>query len=118
MGQLQIKRAYTAAAPSDGTRLLVDRIWPRGVSKEKAALTDWDKNIAPSTELRQWFVHDPVKFPEFTKRYLAELNQNPAAAQFKQQVQTALKTGNVTLIYGAKDTTHNQAVVLQQWLQK
>lgn len=102
----RIKRVYEAPAADDGTRVLVDRVWPRGVSKEEAKLDLWLKEIAPSTELRKWFGHVPDKYPEFKKRYLQELSGNPALQQLKEM------SGTVTLLYGAKDEVHNQAVVL------
>ena len=110
---LRLKRAYEPAAPGDGARILVDRLWPRGVSKVRADLTDWMKDIAPSTELRQWFGHDPVKWAEFQRRYRAEL----AGRQAELDQLTALAAkGVVTLIYGARDQAHNEAVVIRQVL--
>ena len=97
---------YEAPAADDGKRVLVDRVWPRGVSKEEAKLDLWLKEIAPSTELRKWFGHVPDRYPEFKKRYLQELSGNPALQQLKEM------SGTVTLLYGAKDEEHNQAVVL------
>lgn len=108
-----IKRIYEEPNESDGYRVLVDRLWPRGVSKEKAALDEWLKDVAPSDELRQWFGHKPERFEEFHKRYLAELETNPAAKQLEQIAQ-GHKT--ITLLYSAHDTAHNQAVVLRDYL--
>ena len=108
-----LKRAYVPAEPSDGLRILVDRLWPRGVSKQKAALDEWMKDLAPSTELRQWFGHEPSRWTEFQKRYRAELRQHEAELT---QLRTLAKKQVVTLIYGARDQTHNEAVVLQQVL--
>jgi uncharacterized protein YeaO (DUF488 family) len=111
---IRLKRAYTAAADEDGTRVLVDRLWPRGVSKEKARLDLWLKAIAPSTELRKWFNHDPAKWREFRQRYTQELEDNPEAVKRLLDLADA---GRVTLIYGAKDEMHNEAVVLKEYLE-
>ncbi len=108
------KRIYEDASSGDGYRALVDRLWPRGVSKIKAALDEWDKDIAPSTELRKWFGHVPDKFDEFTSRYIAEIEANPKAPAI---IANWHKQDKVTLLYGAKDTTHNEAVVLQHYLE-
>lgn len=107
------KRVYEPADPGDGYRVLVDRLWPRGVSKERAALDEWAKAIAPSTELRQWFAHDPAKFSEFTKRYTSEVEQNPLTPNSITNWRTYDK---VTLLYGARDEKCNEAVVLQKYL--
>lgn len=110
---IQIKRVYEDISKTDGFRILVDRVWPRGMTKEKAAIDLWLKEIAPTTELRKWFGHDPEKWKEFKKRYKKELKQNEEAVnQVKQQI----KKGKVTLVYSAKDEEHNQAVVLQEFL--
>ncbi|GAB1412033.1 DUF488 domain-containing protein [Candidatus Desulfobacillus denitrificans] len=93
-------------------RILVDRLWPRGLSKAQAAIDHWLKEVAPSNELRQWFGHDPEKWPEFRKRYRAELKDNPALAELRD----LSRKGTVTLVYSAKDELHNQAVVLRQVL--
>lgn len=106
-------RIYDHDIPT-GKRVLVDRVWPRGISKEKAALADWAKDIAPSTELRKWFGHDPAKFAEFSTRYKAELDANPATPAFVQSVKEASEP--VLLLFGAKDTEHNNAVVLADYL--
>lgn len=115
MTKFLTKRVYEEAAEGDGYRVLVDRLWPRGVSKERAALDEWAKDIAPSTELRKWFGHDPTKYEEFAKRYVSEVENNPEApaiiAKWRQQTK-------VTLLYGARDTNDNEAVVLQQYLEK
>ena len=108
-----LKRAYVPAATSDGLRILVDRLWPRGVSKQKAALDDWMKDLAPSTALRQWFGHEPSRWTEFQKRYRAELRQHEAELA---QLRALARKQVVTLVYGARDQTHNEAVVLQQVL--
>ena len=110
---LKIKRVYEKPSKEDGFRILVDRLWPRGLTKEKASVDLWLKEIAPSTALRKWFGHDPDKWIEFRKRYLLELDQN------KKQVillNEHLKSGTVTLVYGTKDQEHNEAVVLMDLL--
>ncbi|WP_374849167.1 DUF488 domain-containing protein [Enterococcus gallinarum] len=109
---IKVKRVYEAAAPTDGYRVLVDRIWPRGVKKEVAAIDSWLKEVAPSTELRKWFGHDPERFDAFCQRYLAELKKKPADDAFSALQQIVKDHKTVTLVYGAKDETHNQAVVL------
>jgi uncharacterized protein YeaO (DUF488 family) len=110
---LRIKRAYDPAEKSDGMRILVDRIWPRGIKKEKLQTTLWMKDAAPSDELRKWFGHDPEKWEQFRKRYLKEL-ERPEAREMLHEVARAAKKGPVTLVYSAKDQRHNQAVVLKQ----
>lgn len=113
MTQFLTKRIYEPAAESDGYRVLVDRLWPRGVSKQRAALNEWAKEIAPSTELRQWFSHDLAKFSEFVARYHQELVANPAAPSI---IANWRKQPVVTLLYGARDQQDNEAVVLQRYL--
>lgn len=111
----RLKRAYDAVGPDDGIRILVDRLWPRGVSKEDAHIDLWCKEIAPSPALRKWFNHEPEKWELFRARYLAELeNQTEWVAQLRAQ---AIK-GSVTLVYGAKDGEHNHALVLKEFLMK
>ena len=110
-----LKRAYEQPAPSDGFRILVDRLWPRGVSKDLARIDLWLKDIAPSTALRKWFSHDPSKWEEFRQRYFLELRHNPGATG---QLMDQLGREAVTLIYGAKDKEHNGAVVLKEYLEK
>lgn len=110
---INIKRIYEAPAKDDGYRVLVDRVWPRGVSKEEADLDEWEKEIAPSTLLRKWFNHDPVRWEAFKTKYTAELNKNEATAAFIDQCR---KHKNITLLYGAKDELHNQAVVLREYI--
>lgn len=107
---LRLKRAYEPAESDDGARILVDRLWPRGVSKEKAALDDWIKAVAPSTELRKWFGHDPARWAEFQQRYRAELRAQPQALD---QIRALAAKGVVTLVYSAHDEQHNDAVVLR-----
>lgn len=109
-----LKRAYEAPADSDGTRVLVDRLWPRGVSKAKARIDVWLRDVAPSTQLRKWFGHDPEKWPEFQKRYRAELKGSAALAELRKLA----RQGHVTLVYGAKDKDHNDAVVLAKLLRR
>jgi len=109
---VHIKRAYDEPSPDDGSRILVDRLWPRGVPRDTLALDDWLKDIAPSDELRRWFGHDVARWQEFVQRYLAELEAPPASDAVAALVQQARK-GNVTLVYAARDTAHNNAVVLR-----
>lgn len=110
---IRLKRAYEKPEPTDGTRILVDRLWPRGLTKEKAAIDLWLKELAPSTELRKWFGHDPKKWRNFRSRYRTELKQQSAALQL---IKSKAKDGVVTLIYAARDQKHNEAVILQQLL--
>ncbi len=112
-GFIQIKRVYEAPAQSDGYRILVDRLWPRGLAKDKAAVDNWSKDIAPSNGLRKWFGHKPERWIEFRKKYIAELENNPATSVLIDMIKKQKKT---TLLYGAKDEKHNQAVVLLQYL--
>jgi|SRR5690606_12776742 len=109
---LSLKRAYEAPAKVDGKRILVDRIWPRGIAKEDAEIDLWLKDVAPSTELRRWFAHDPAKWSEFQKKYRAELKGNSCLSELREQC----RQGKVTLVYAAKDELHNNAIVLQQVL--
>lgn len=113
MTTVRIRRVYEPASPEDGRRLLVDRLWPRGVSKARADLTAWVRDVAPSAELRQWFGHDPARWEEFQRRYRQELAANPNAVQ---ELVDAAGTGPVTLVYAARDEQHNEAVVLQRLL--
>ena len=110
---IRIKRAYEEPDKEDGTRILVDRLWPRGLTKEKARVDLWLKEVAPSTELRKWFAHDPAKWAEFRSRYREELKRNKEQLSLLRQ--EAAK-GTVTLVYGAKDQQHNEAVILQELL--
>lgn len=110
---LALKRAYEPAAPEDGYRILIDRLWPRGVSKEKAALDEWMKEIAPSAHLRKWFGHDPDRWREFQRRYRAELQ---AHAGELNRIRELAKARHVTLVYGAHDERHNDAAVLRHIL--
>jgi uncharacterized protein YeaO (DUF488 family) len=110
-----VKRAYEAPASSDGARVLVDRLWPRGLAREGGQLDAWLKEIAPSTELRKWFAHDPEKWPEFKRRYFEELDGREPALQ---DLLARARVGQVTLLYGAKDEQHNNAVALREYLEK
>lgn len=107
------KRVYESADPSDGTRILVERLWPRGMRKEELTLDSWIKDVAPSTDLRRWFGHDPAKWEEFRNRYFAELDDHPIAWQPLLQ---AARKGNVTLLYSSRDTEHNNAAALEEYL--
>ena len=111
--KIKLKRAYEEPCKEDGTRILVDRLWPRGVRKEDAAIDLWLKEIAPSAELRKWFAHDPDKWAEFRKRYRKELKGH---ADEVRQIRDKAREGTVTLVYSARDQEHNQAVVLQEFL--
>ena len=113
MTNIRIKRAYEEPDAEDGTRILVDRLWPRGLTKEKAKVDLWLKEVAPSTELRKWFAHDPAKWAEFRSRYRQELEGNKEQLSLLRQ--EAAK-GTVTLVYGARDQEHNEAVILQRLL--
>ncbi|MDO5704486.1 MAG: DUF488 domain-containing protein [Paracoccus sp. (in: a-proteobacteria)] len=113
MAGIAVKRAYDPPAPDDGARVLVDRLWPRGLTHEALALDLWLKEIAPTDALRHEFHHDPALWSEFQRQYAAELEANPAAVQTLREL---VATGPVTLIYAAKDETHNNAVALRDWL--
>lgn len=115
---LKLKRVYEGAGEEDGFRILADRLWPRGESKEKAAIDLWEKEIAPTPGLRKWFGHTPEKFPEFRKKYIAELERNPALEPFLTTVRNRAAGGNVTLVYAAKDSKNNDAVVLKEYLEE
>lgn len=111
---IHLKRAYDAPAPGDGMRILVDRLWPRGVAKAEAHIDLWLKEVAPSTALRKWFGHDPAKWDEFQERYRDELAHNPEPVA---QLLALARKGAITLVYGAKDMEHNDAVVLKSYLE-
>lgn len=115
MGILKIKRIYEAPSPEDGIRILVDRLWARGVTKEKAHLDYWYKDIAPSSNLRKWFNHKPEKFKEFSECYKKELKGEPEKIN---EILKLLKNNNVTLLYGAKSPTVNHAIVLENYINK
>jgi uncharacterized protein YeaO (DUF488 family) len=106
---LRLKRAYESAEASDGRRILVDRLWPRGLSKSRLAIDEWMKELSPSSELRRWFGHDPRKWPEFQRRYKRELRRH---ADLVEQLARQASRRRITLVFGARDETHNDAVVL------
>jgi uncharacterized protein YeaO (DUF488 family) len=111
---IAIKRVYDAPEKADGFRVLVDRVWPRGVSKEKAAVDLWMKEIGPSTDLRNWFGHDPARWDEFRKRYRDEL---AAKRDLLDELRARAEKGRLTLVYSARDESHNQAVVIREMLE-
>ncbi|MBY5639509.1 DUF488 domain-containing protein [Rhizobium leguminosarum] len=112
---LHIKRIYEPKGDKDGMRILVDRLWPRGLSKQDAAVDIWLKDIAPSPALRRWFGHDPAKWTEFQRRYRDELEKNPSAVE---ELKRQIRLEDATLLYAAKDLKHNHAIVLQRFLGK
>ena len=112
---IRIQRIYEA--PDGGCRILVDRLWPRGIRKEAAALDFWAKETAPSSVLRKWFGHDPQKWDAFEEKYRAELDSNPETEALVQYVRSHLASGDVVLLYGAKDERHNNAVLLKAYLE-
>lgn len=112
---VRLKRAYEPAAPADGYRVLVDRLWPRGVSRERARLDEWEQELAPSVQLRRWFGHDPGRFDEFRRRYVDELRAHrPRIARLRRRA----REGTLTLVFAARDAEHNDAVVLAQVLRR
>lgn len=115
---IQIKIAYEKASPTDGYRILVDRLWPRGMSKEKEHLNLWLKEIAPTNELRKWFNHEPDKFPLFKEKYLIQLQSGETNAAYQKLLGITKEYSTLTLIYGAKDDVHNNAAVLKENLEK
>jgi len=110
---VRLKRAYSPPSPEDGVRVLVDRLWPRGVRKSDAAIDRWLKEVAPSTELRRWFGHDPSRWEEFRRRYRAELSRDTALLN---ELRALARKGRLTLVYAARDELHNEAVVLRDVL--
>jgi uncharacterized protein YeaO (DUF488 family) len=112
---IKLKRAYEAAAPGDGLRILVERLWPRGVRKQDAKIDLWLKGLAPSTELRQWYGHDPVRWPAFRKRYRAELKGQGDLLALLQHV---AQERTITFVYAASDEEHNSAVALKEFLER
>lgn len=110
---INTKRVYDSASDADGTRFLVERLWPRGIKKESLRIDGWLKEAGPSTELRKWFSHDPVKWNEFRRRYAAELEANPSVWK---PIAEAARQGTVTLIYSSHDSEHNNAVALKEFL--
>ena len=112
---VRLKRAYEPAAPADGHRVLIDRLWPRGVSRQRAKLDGWEKELAPSPELRQWFGHAPERFQEFRRSYIEELrSERPRLSALQHRA----REGTLTLVYSAQDTEHNDAVVLAEVLRR
>jgi uncharacterized protein YeaO (DUF488 family) len=111
---IKIKRIYDLASPKDGKRILVDRLWPRGIRKDEAKIDEWLKDIAPSNELRKWFSHDPSKWQEFKKRYEKELKDK---SLILKRIRNEVKTGTITLLYAAKDEEYNNALVLKEILE-
>lgn len=112
---VRLKRAYEPVRVSDGHRVLVDRLWPRGVSRERARLDDWERELSPSVELRRWFGHEPGRFVEFRRRYIEELRgQRPRLTELRRRA----RDGTLTLVYAAGDTEHNDAVVLAEVLRR
>ena len=112
---VHVKRVYEAPEAADGYRVLIDRLWPRGVSRERAAIDEWDRALPPSTQLRRWFNHDPSRFDEFRRRYIEELReQRPRIARLRRRA----REGTLTLVYSARDTEHNDAVVLAEILRR
>lgn len=112
---IALKRAYDAASRTDGVRILVERLWPRGVSKAKLPIDAWLKDVAPSTALRKWFSHDPDKWNEFLRRYFRELRRHP---QSWRRIASAARRGRVTLVYSSHDPLHNNAVALEEYLRR
>jgi len=112
--QIRLKRAYESQGRQDGTRVLVDRIWPRGVKKADAKIDHWLRDLAPSTELRKWYGHDPQRWPEFRERYFRELKANPEPVRRLRELAAG---GRVTLVYAARDERHNNAVALKEFLE-
>ncbi len=112
---IHLKRVYEPESRDDGARFLVERLWPRGVKKKALHLEAWLKDVAPSTELRQWFAHDPKKWAEFQRRYFAELDANPEAVE---PIRKAMREGTVTLLFSSRDAEHNNAVALKSYLSK
>lgn len=112
---MRVKRIYESPEPGDGHRVLVDRVWPRGMSRERAQLDEWSRDLAPSTELRTWFGHDPERFAEFRARYLSELDERPKPVE---ALRSRARLETVTLLYAARDPEHNHAVVLADALER
>jgi uncharacterized protein YeaO (DUF488 family) len=116
MYELKTKRVYEEVSDADGYRILVDRVWPRGISKKVARIDCWKKDMAPSAELRKWFGHISYKYAEFAKRYEEELNENQGKQKFIKECADYLQQGDVTLVYAAKSTTENNAAFLKSWI--
>lgn len=113
--QIRLKRAYDEPSKQDGTRILVDRVWPRGLKKEHAGIDQWVREVAPSTELRKWFGHDPDKWSEFKRRYFRELDRNAGAVE---ELKRLAGDGRTTLVFSARDERHNNAVALKEYLEQ
>ena len=111
---IQVKRAYASPSSTDGTRILAERLWPRGLSKENLRIDEWLKDVAPSSQLRKWFNHDPDRWPEFQRRYFAELDARPDAWM---HILDVAKKGRVTLIFSSRDAEHNNVVALNSYLE-
>lgn len=118
MGQVDIKRVYEQAADEDGVRILVDRLWPRGVSKERAALSGWLKDVAPSPDLRRWWHHDPDRFEDFARRYCIELDDNPALEDLLSIAREHREHDRTTLVYAAKNPAVNHALILRDYVRQ
>ena len=118
MYQIQIKRIYAEKFDKDGFRILTDRLWPRGIAKEKAAIDYWAKDISPSTYLRKWYKHEEELYPRFQELYREELKNNPAKEDFIQLVKAELKKNDITLLFASKEEKRNQATVLAEWLKE
>jgi uncharacterized protein YeaO (DUF488 family) len=112
---IRLKRVYEEPSEDDGTRILVDRIWPRGVARDDAALDDWFRDLAPSDELRRWFGHDPARWSEFQERYWGELDAIPEPVE---RLEVLARKGRLTLVYGARDEEHNNARALKEYLKR
>ena len=110
-GNVKLKRAYEPPTADDGTRILIDRLWPRGITKERAAIDQWMKGISPSAELRKWFGHDPARWDEFRRRYAKEVHQH---AELLDQLRLLAREGPITLVYSARDEKHNDAIELRE----
>ncbi|ATV54038.1 DUF488 family protein [Prevotella aurantiaca JCM 15754] len=114
--ELKIKRVYLTPEEGDGYRILIDRLWPRGIAKEKACIDEWNKAITPSSELRKWFGHKEENYATFAEKYRSELDNNPEAMPFANHIKALLESSNVTLLYGAKSENCNHAIILRDWL--
>ncbi|MGQ0812357.1 MAG: DUF488 domain-containing protein [Nitrospiraceae bacterium] len=112
---IRIKRVYSKPSLRDGMRILIDRVWPRGLSKERAHIVEWQKELAPSDQLRKWFGHDPAKWNEFRRRYRSELTRSGQLEAARELIRESRRK-TFTLVYGAADEEHNQAVALKEWL--
>lgn len=116
MNDLKIKRIYLPPTAGDGYRILIDRLWPRGIAKDKACIDEWNKAVTPSPELRKWFGHKDENYAAFAEKYRAELDNNPEAIPFANHIKTLLQSNDVTLLYGAKSEICNHAIILRDWL--